>query len=96
MAHQVGIKPIKYIDMGVLSLGLKRTLDAVNTVIWIKEIEQIFEISDLITLEDDTVDVIETNIRTFLMTYLSKQIEIQLSDNVTKDDLIMVVSKIKF
>ncbi|MBZ6009325.1 hypothetical protein KIJ00_08765 [Leuconostoc gelidum subsp. aenigmaticum] len=53
-------------------MGLKRTLDAENTVIWIKEIEQIFEISDLITLEDDTVDVIETNIRTFLMTYLSK------------------------
>ena len=31
-----------------------------------------------------------------MMTYLSKQIEMQLSDNVTKDDLLIIVSKIKF
>ncbi len=31
-----------------------------------------------------------------MLTYLSKQIEMQLSDNVTNDDLLIVVSKIKF
>lgn len=97
MAHQVGITPIKYISIDSLSTNLKRTLDAANTVIWVKDSEQISEIADIIKIEDeDELEIVETITRSFSVTDLSKKISLQFSGDVKKTDLISLINQINF
>lgn len=94
MAHQVKIKPIKYIQVDSLSASLKRTLEAINSVVWVKKPEQINEIAGLIDFDD--IEVSETISREITYQDFSKKISIKLSGDVTRSDLLSVVQKVNF
>lgn len=94
MSHQVGIAPIKYIDIDNLSRSLKHTLEAVNSVVFVQNPNQISEVSRLIKSED--IEISETVTREILYEHFPKKISIKMTGNVTKSDVLSVVEKINF
>lgn len=94
MSHQVGIEPIKYVSIDSLSLSLKRTLEAVNSVVRVQTQEQINEVAALIEFEE--IEVSERVSREILYEDFSKKISITLTGNVTRSELLSVVQKINF
>lgn len=89
-AHRVGFKEIKRLTINDLSEGLKRSIDTIATVISLDRYGNIIE--ELI--KDKQLVIQKGSKQSFSLDSNGKQIELYISGNVTKDDLIAFINKI--
>lgn len=95
MAHQVSVKYIKEFSLNNVSKGLKRTLDAANTVVWVKETSQIEEIESIIADENLPNNVIETTTTKFVLEKVNTKIELNITGDVSQSELNDFIRKIR-